>query len=349
MIKPALSGYPLAELRELLSDSPARGTVLPFRAAQIFSAIAQGVSSLEEITTLPRALRTELETRFTLRSTLVSRRLSDPDGTEKLRISLQDGLAIEAVLLEDGRGRKTACLSTQAGCPAGCVFCKTGSLGFSRNLNGGEMVEQFLHLRSLCPEIANIVIMGMGEPLLNLEELRRALAVLTDPGGLRLSPRRITLSTCGIVAGIRDLADRGPELRLALSLTTADESLRGRLMPISRSNPLAALREALGYYQDRCRRRITLETVLLSGINTRREDANALGRFAEGLNTVINLIPWNSVEGLSFEGRPLREPEGRELSRFAAFLQSRGLKVTLRRRKGRNIYGACGQLGNTVS
>jgi 23S rRNA (adenine2503-C2)-methyltransferase len=346
MIKPALSGYPLAELRELLPDASAHGTVPPFRAAQIFTAMARGIASFEEITTLPRALRAELESRFTLRSTLVSRRLSDPDGTEKLRITLQDGLTIEAVLLEDGRGRKTACLSTQAGCPAGCVFCKTGSLGFIRNLSAGEMVEQFLHLRSLYPETANIVLMGMGEPLLNLEALRRALAVLTDPQGLHLSPRRITLSTCGVAAGIRDLADRGPEIRLALSLTTADESLREQLMPMSRSNPLAALREALGYYQDRCRRRITLEAVLLSGINTRREDADALGRFAEGLNTVINLIPWNSVEGLCFKGRPLREPDGRELSRFAASLKRRGCKVTLRHRKGRNIYGACGQLGS---
>jgi 23S rRNA (adenine2503-C2)-methyltransferase len=196
-------------------------------------------------------------------------------------------------------------------------------------------------------DVNNVVFMGMGEPLLNGANVLKSIRALNHPKMRGLGGRHITVSTSGIAPGIRDLADQGPELRLALSLTTADEELRNRLMPMSRSNPLAALRDALGYYQSRNRRRrITLDAVLLSGINTRREDAEALGRFAKGLNTVINLIPWNPVEGLSFEGRPLREPEGRELSRFTGALKSQGLKVTLRYRKGRNISGACGQLGS---
>jgi 23S rRNA (adenine2503-C2)-methyltransferase len=348
-----LSGLPPEELEDLLRASlPA---LPPFRSKQIFTALARGIPSFGEISSLPLALRNELEVRFRLRSSAVSARLEDRDGTVKLQILLEDGLKIEAVLLAAPRGgekngpeaggRRTACLSTQAGCPAGCVFCKTGTLAPARNLSSAEIVEQFLHIRSLCPGIDNIVIMGMGEPLLNLGELRKALAVLTSPRGLGISQRRITLSTCGIAGGIRDLAGGGPGLRLALSLTAADEELRRRLMPITRSNPLGDVKEALRYYQRIRRRRITLEAVLLGGINTRREDAQAMARFARGLDTVVNLIPWNPVEGLCFEGKPLKEPEEGEAAAFARELESLGLKVTRRYRKGRGVAGACGQLG----
>jgi 23S rRNA (adenine2503-C2)-methyltransferase len=336
--KPVLSGYPLHELRELLSPLPS------FRARQVFASIARGALSFKDMTALSLALREELETRFALYSSAVTAVLTDPDGTVKLQIALRDGLKIEAAILTDGGGRKTACLSTQAGCPMGCVFCKTGALGFSRNLDAGEMAEQFLHIRFMFPETANVVFMGMGEPLLNLGEIRRALAVLTDREGLGMSPRRFTLSTSGAGAGIRELADGGPGLRLAVSLTTADEALRKRLMP--RANPLPALKEDLRYYQKKHPRRITLEAALLGGVNTRPEDAEALAAFAKGLNVAVNLIPWNPVEGLCFEGRPIREPGGREIARFTAQLETRGLKVTRRYRKGRGISGACGQLGS---
>jgi 23S rRNA (adenine2503-C2)-methyltransferase len=275
----------------------------------------------------------------------VETKLEDPDGTIKLRIRLWDGAAIEAVVLTDGEGRQTACLSTQAGCPIGCVFCKTGALGFLRNLEASEITEQFYHLRDLCPGIANIVVMGMGEPLLNLGELRKALETLTDPEGLGLSKRRVTVSTSGIISGIRELAEKGPGVRLAVSLTTADEHLRRRLMPIAASNPLPALKDALVFYQRKQGRRITLEAALLGGVNTRDEDIAALAAFARGLNAVVNLIPWNPVEGLSFAGKALREPAGEEVARFGRGLEARGIKVTRRFRKGRLVAGACGQLG----
>jgi 23S rRNA (adenine2503-C2)-methyltransferase len=309
------------------------------------------------MTDLSQDLQEELDARFTLYSGAVSSRLEDPDGTVKLRIALEDGAKIEGVLLVDGRGRRTACLSTQAGCPMGCVFCKTGSLGFRRNLNAGEIVEQFLFIRSAAagtgeqhnrapgPEIANIVIMGMGEPLLNLEELRRALGILTAPEGFGLSRRRITVSTGGIAAGILDLADRGPPVRLAVSLTTADEDLRKRLMPVTQTNPLPRLKEALSYYQRKTGRRITLELVLLGGINTRRRDLEALAGFVAGLEVVVNLIPWNPVEGMRFEGRPLTQPTARETADFSAALARLGIGVTRRVKKGQGVSGACGQLG----
>jgi 23S rRNA (adenine2503-C2)-methyltransferase len=238
------------------------------------------------------------------------------------------------------------------------VVCKTGSLGFSRNLYSAEIVEQFLLLRGLCPSsgaagkndppergISNIVVMGMGEPLLNLAELRRALSVITDKQGTGISVRRITVSTCGVVPGIYDLADKGPAVRLALSLPSAVEDLRRRLMPLSAAYPPGELKKALAFFQEKGGGRLTLEAVLLSGINTRRADARAAADFSKGLDTVINLIPWNPVPGLEFEGRPLSGPSESEVERFRKMLEAEGLKVTRRYRKGRGIMGACGQLG----
>jgi 23S rRNA (adenine2503-C2)-methyltransferase len=347
--KPALSGLPLEELAEILKPRPA------FRALQIFKWIAGGARSFDQMSSLPLGLREELGRRFVVYSSQTSARLEDPDGTVKLQIRLRDGALIEAVLLAEAeRGqpgqpagaRYTACLSTQAGCPAGCLFCKTGALGFRRNLDSAEITEQFLLLRALVPAVSNIVIMGMGEPLFNLGELRRALAVLTNPAGLGISSRRITLSTSGVAVGIRELADRGPAVRLALSLTTAREELRQALMPIGRANPLPALKDALRYFQQRGGGRITLEAALLSGLNTGPEDAAALIAFAAGLDVAVNLIPWNPVAGLEFAGKPLREPPRREVENFTRLLKQGGLKVTRRFRRGRSVRGACGQLGS---
>jgi 23S rRNA (adenine2503-C2)-methyltransferase len=312
---------------------------------QIFKWILAGAASFGEMTNLPLSLRKGLEENFSLLSGSVESETGDPDGTIKLRIVLGDGAAIEAVILSDGEGRKTACLSTQAGCPVGCVFCKTGQLGFKRNLEAGEISSQFLHLLRKEPGLSHLVIMGMGEPLLNLEELKKALDFITLEEGLNISKRRITLSTCGITPGILDLAEKGPDIRLALSLTSARQELRERLMPVSKNHPLPELKESLLYYQKKRERRITLEAVLLGGINTAREDAEAFAAFAEGLETVVNLIPWNPVEGLLFEGKPLSTPHAAEISGFTSALEKRGLKVTRRLGKGLGISGACGQLG----
>ncbi|MDR2095809.1 MAG: 23S rRNA (adenine(2503)-C(2))-methyltransferase RlmN [Treponema sp.] len=332
----------------------------PFRSRQIWEWIAKGARSFYEMGNLPLALREELEARFTVYSGGITRKLSGSGATVKLQITLADGAQIEAVLLSDGGGRRTACLSTQAGCAASCVFCRTGALGFRRNLKAGEIVEQLLLLALTEKEdsekdgpqkgileknISNIVVMGMGEPLLNLEELRTALSLITSRGALGYSKRRITVSTCGIADGIRDLADHGPDIRLALSLTTARAKLREELMPITKSNPLPLLKESLRYYQEKGGGRITLEAVLFAGLNTGTEDAAEMAAFAQGLHTVVNLIPWNPVEGIDTGARPLKSPDPREVRRFALQLEKRGLKVTRRLEKGRDISGACGQLG----
>jgi 23S rRNA (adenine2503-C2)-methyltransferase len=305
------------------------------------------------MTDIPNSMHDELKERFSVYSSSLDSRLTDTHAS-KIILTLKDGIKIEAVLLSDGKKRLTACLSTQAGCPAGCVFCKTGSLGFKRNLDCAEIIEQFLFLRAAAAElnekkdrhiIDNIVVMGMGEPLLNLEQLRKAIAILTDKDGINFSKRRITISTCGICDGLNDIAQNGPFVRLALSLVTADEKLRQKLMPVTAANPLQKIKEALVNYQQNEGGRVTLEIPLLGGINTSDKDALSISRFAKGVDSVVNVIPWNPVKGLEFEGEPLREPAKEEIKNFTELLEKQGLKVTMRRRKGRKVMGACGQLG----
>ncbi|MDR2481873.1 MAG: 23S rRNA (adenine(2503)-C(2))-methyltransferase RlmN [Spirochaetaceae bacterium] len=333
--RPPLSGVPLDELVSLLAPIPA------FRVKQIFLWLRRGAASFFEMTDIPLAAREELNVRWALRSTNLAG-VKAGDSAQKAQILLEDGVIIEAVLLIDGAGRKTACLSTQAGCPVRCVFCKTGGLGFKRSLNSSEIVEQYYHLKHLSGgEISNIVFMGMGEPLLNLDELRRAVLVLSHGFSLR----RITVSTCGIIEGIYELAAGWPAVRLAVSVPSARQQLRNRLMPGCAGHTLEQLKAALYKYQAECKHRITLETVLLGGVNTSEQDAGALAEFAGGLSVMVNLIPWNPAGGLLFEGQPLSSPGRSEVARFRQFLEARGIKAELRRRKGTAISGACGQLG----
>ena len=357
--KISLAGLMPAELEKLLLHIPR------FSCVQIYKWITRGACDFSQMTDIPSGLRKDLNTRFSLFSSSIDSLYEDRD-TKKIVLSLKDGLKIEAVLLRDGKNRFTVCLSTQAGCPAGCVFCKTGSLGFSRNLTAGEITEQFLFLNSLInlkPQstaeqfnvktseyapviyIDNIVIMGMGEPLLNMAELRKVIEFFTDSEGLNFSKRRITISTCGICGSLFDLAENGPYVRFALSLTTADEPLRQKLMPVTAANPLQKVKEALVSFQRKGAGRITLEVPLLGGINTRSKDVQSIAMFAKGLNTVVNIIPWNPVAGLVFDGRPLCEPDKKEIENFIYQLEKRGLKVTKRQRKGRKTMAACGQLG----
>ena len=343
MEKVALSGLLPSEICEALSLKQA------FRGKQIFQWIGKGAESFDEMTNLSVDLRNELNEKAVLRSTTVSKVLKDPDGTIKLQITLSDGLAVETVLLTDREDRKTACVSCQVGCAMNCAFCQTGHLGLARSLTAGEIVEQFLYLEKhvrdagVANTLDNIVFMGMGEPMMNLENVRKAIAVLTSKEGRALSGRRITLSTSGVIKGIYDLADNGPAIRLAVSLTTADPALREKLMPICRTNPLPELRKAIDYFATKTGKRVTLEAALLHGTNTSVESATNMINFARGLDVHINLIPWNPVEGLEFE-----EPSAKECKNFVYHLEKAGLNVTLRTRRGREIGGACGQLGKTL-
>jgi 23S rRNA (adenine2503-C2)-methyltransferase len=337
MKKTVLMGLLPDEINHELSLQPS------FRGRQLFKWINSGAESFAEMTNLAVSLRSEISEHAIIYTSSVTNVLHDPDGTIKLQITLQDGLAVETVLLVDSRKRKTACVSCQAGCAMNCAFCQTGQLGLGRNLTAGEIIEQFFFLEKEAGQLDNIVFMGMGEPMMNLEAIRKSVIILTHPDGRALSQRRITLSTSGIIRGIYDLADKGPHLRLAVSLTTADPVLREKLMPVTKTNPLPELKKAIAYYSTKTGKRVTLEAALLSGVNTGYESAQQMIEFTNGLDVHLNLIPWNPVSNL-----PFKEPARDECDSFVLQLEKAGINVTLRTRRGRKIGGACGQLGKTI-
>jgi len=328
-----LAGLLPEEITDGLSLEPA------YRGRQIFRNIWSGVDDFAGMTDLPAPMREHLAAAGPLITSRVERRFVDGDGSVKVRVRLEDGAALESVILKDDRGRLTLCLSTQVGCAMGCRFCATAAMGFQRNAAAHEITEQVLLASRETDGISNIVFMGMGEPLLNLDNLRRSVAVLTHPLGLSLSPRRLTVSTCGITDGVRSLTEDGPPVRLAVSLQTADPQLRGRLMPGAAAHPLDVLKDALLLYQRKTGFRITLEVVLLEGINDRVQDVEEIARFASGLRIVVNLIPWNPVAGLRF-----RSPAPSRIHAFRRRLESHRLAVTQRYRRGRGVRAACGQL-----
>lgn len=340
LIQNVLTGLLPEEICEKLELSQS------FRAKQIFKWVGNGAKSFDQMTNISLDLRNELSKKAILRSSKVENIFKDPDGTIKLQIHLFDDNIVETVLLTDKEGRKTACVSCQAGCAMRCAFCMTGTLGLSRNLQAFEIVEQFLFLEEIAGKLDNIVFMGMGEPMQNLTGIRKAISILCHKDGRALSSKRITLSTCGIVKGIYDLADNGPHIRLAVSLTTANQSLREKLMPVcvSKENSLSELKKAIDYYAKKSGKRVTLEAALLHKTNTDAQSAKNLIDFAKNIDVNINLIPWNPVNILPFES-----PSSNEVHNFVDLLEKAGLNVTLRKKRGQKIGGACGQLGKTVN
>ncbi len=313
-----------------------------YRGKQICKWIYSGITDFSEMSNVPLSIRNKLEEKAALRTSEITQKLTDPDGTIKLQLTLYDGQCIETVLLIDNEGRKTACVSCQVGCAMKCAFCMTGTLGFTRNLYAFEIVEQFFQLEKIAGKLDNIVFMGMGEPMLNLEEIRKAISILTDKDLRNLSSRRITISTSGIINGIYDLADNGPHVRLAVSLTTADKDLREKLMPIAKTNPLEKLKDAIKYYAEKTGKRVTLEAALMHKINTSNSSIDTMIEFVKNINVHINLIPWNKVPSL-----PFTEPDDNECKNFIRQLENKGINVTQRTHRGRKIGGACGQLGKT--
>jgi 23S rRNA (adenine2503-C2)-methyltransferase len=310
-----------------------------YRSTQIFQWIHKPVSDVNAMTNLPLELRRQLREQAVVLSSRFIQSVSAKDRSVKYKIQLEDKALIEAVLLYDRSERITSCLSTQAGCAMGCTFCATARMGFIRNLVSHEIVEQFLLLKSQVKEISHIVFMGMGEPLCNVNEVRKAIQILHHPAGSGISYRKMTISTCGYLPGIQALTGQGPYVRLAFSLITADPQVRSRLLPSARSNPLPQIKKALENFQKASAKRITLEIVILPGINDRERDLDLLKDFAGSLKAVINLIPWNKVEDL-----PFLEPTPQQVAEYASRLKQRGLKVSERYGKGKSINAACGQL-----
>lgn len=331
-----LLGLPPTELQRVLGDVIDK----PFRAKQIYDALhRRAVGRFAEITELSQDLRARLDRDFRVGLPEVAERWPSSDGTVKYLLRLADGATVEAVDIPDDE-RRTLCISSQAGCGLACRFCVTGYWGAGRNLSAGEIVGQVLAIRreaNLPPDGFNLVFMGMGEPLLNVEALTTALGILTES----LSWRRITVSTAGVVPGIEAMARWPKRPNLAISLHAPEDGLRDRLMPINRTYPLDSLFAALEAYPLESGRRITLEYILIRDLNDRDEDADRLARRTRGLQVKINLIPINPDPVLGADMVPPKE------ARIAAFqdrLRRRGLIVTVRRRRGDDVAAACGQL-----
>lgn len=310
-----------------------------------------------EMTDLPQGLREDLERDFALWTTRIAKHTQAEDGTEKLLLTLADGGQIECVLLRDdsdsnrpsfGRrpsrldGRRTICISTQVGCGMGCAFCASGLDGLARNLTTGEIVEQMLRLRLLLgpgERLSHIVVMGMGEPLANLDALLPALEEASRDDGLGISARRITISTVGLPKAMRRLAATVPRYRLAVSLHAPNDEVRRRIVPVSEKIPLADILAEADHYFEQSGRRLTFEYVLLGGVNDSVAHAEELAELLGVRTALLNVIPYNPVAGL-----PYATPSQAAQRAFRRTLEDRGIAVRFRHRKGEAIDAACGQL-----
>lgn len=329
---------PPAHLAEVIA-----GIVTPaFRVRQVADWLyTKGVDSFDVMSNLPPAQREALASRFEI-ATPELVRITDPagDGSRKFLFRMRDGALLEAVWMPMGNGRTTLCLSSQAGCAVGCTFCVTGFYGAGRNLDPSEILGQLHGIRRVEPfldEHLNIVFMGMGEPLLNMEAVRVVLDIL----GMRISLRRVTLSTSGIIPGIREMAEWPDRPNLAVSFNAPDQERREKIMPITKKYPLDQLVDALHDFPLERDRDITAEYVLLAGFNDSPDDAAQLARVLRGLRVKVNAIPFNADPNLPDW---MKRPDDRTIDRFAARLVKEGIHVTVRRSKGDDIAAACGQL-----
>jgi 23S rRNA (adenine2503-C2)-methyltransferase len=314
-----------------------------YRAGQVRKWLFQRrAAGFAEMTDLPAALREQLAAKFQVWTTQIAEHRQAADGSEKLLLELHDAQRIECVLLRDDKQHCSVCLSTQVGCAMGCAFCATGIDGVVRNLTTGEILEQMLQLQRLTghnERLSHVVVMGMGEPLLNLDALLPALAQAAARDGLGISARRITISTVGLPEGVRRLARDNCQYHLAVSLHAAHDKLRNQIVPANRGFGIAAILAAADEYFELTGRRVTFEYVLLAGVNDQPEHARQLAELLRGRPALVNLIPYNPVPGL-----PYRTPASAVTARFVDLLTGGGLNVAIRHRKGERINAACGQL-----
>jgi 23S rRNA (adenine2503-C2)-methyltransferase len=319
-----------------------------YRAGQITDWLYQKrVDTIDKMTNLPRPLRRRLSETFSLGRIELVRVLGARDTTRKFLFRLADGNLIESVLIPaslafyGGRSdRRTICASTQVGCAYGCKFCASGLEGFSRNLSANEIVDQIIAVeRATGEKIDNVVFMGMGEPLANLENVLRAIRIINGEWGLAVGARHITISTSGLAPQIRKLAEEPLQIRLAVSLHGATDEVRNRIMPINRRYNVETLLSACDYYHAHKKQRLTFEYILIADVNDSDEQARLLSQHAHRLSAKVNLIPYNSVSGLPW----VRPSENRQ-AKFLSILRGRGIPATLRREKGHDIDAACGQL-----
>ncbi|MBU6171163.1 MAG: 23S rRNA (adenine(2503)-C(2))-methyltransferase RlmN [Verrucomicrobia bacterium] len=341
---PSLTGLSHDELASWLKEQgePA------FRANQILDWMwKKKADSIDAMSNLPATLRAKLASSFRLASLTHTHTQGSADTTRKFLFKLHDGRYVESVLIPanpalygGASDRRTLCVSSQVGCAYGCKFCASGLAGFTRNLDASEIAGQVLAAEQLSNErVDNIVFMGMGEPLANINNLLAAINLITNEKTLHLGARHLTISTSGLVPQIRQLAEHPQQIRLAISLHGATDEIRQQIMPVNRKWPLAELFDALDYWNSRKNQKLTLEYILIENINDSLEQATILARVARRLHAKVNLIPYNTVEGLEW-----KRPNDKQCRAFRDILKNAGVQATLRLEKGHDIDAACGQL-----
>lgn len=337
MEKIDIKGLTLAELKQELMSMGDK----PFRAKQIYQWLHQKlVTDFDAMTNLSTALREQLKKRYTLTALqVVETLISETDGTRKYLLRLEDGHVIESVWMKYKHGN-SVCISSQVGCRMGCRFCASTVDGLERNLRASEMLDQLYRIQVLTgARISNVVVMGAGEPLDNYDNLIRFIHLLTDANGLNISQRNITVSTCGIIPGIKRLADENLSITLALSLHAPNDEIRKTLMPVANRYPLDEVLAACQEYFHKTGRRLTFEYSLVSGVNDNLQEARLLTERIRGYHGHVNLIPVNPIKE-----RDYVQSNQKAIAAFKTYLEQHGLNVTIRREMGRDIGGACGQL-----
>ncbi|MHB1859978.1 MAG: 23S rRNA (adenine(2503)-C(2))-methyltransferase RlmN [Solirubrobacteraceae bacterium] len=330
---------------DLLHDALAQEGQPPFRGKQVWEWLARGARDWDEMSNVPSALRQRLAERVPFSSLQLEGEAHSRDGTVKALLRTRDGRPVEAVSMLYRDGRHSLCLSSQSGCPLTCTFCATGAMRFGRSLTASEILDQALHFKRTRPaELSNVVFMGMGEPMINLENVLLAAERLRDLG---VGARHVTISTVGWIPGIERLGEQELPIRLALSLHAADEALRSELMPVNERYPLSEVIDACIRFYERRRRMIFVEYVMLAGVNDRGEQALALAALLARGHTrrggtifKVNLIPWNPTAA----GARYRGSSRASIAAFRHALQQRGIPATVRLTRGRDIDAACGQL-----
>ena len=339
-----LTEMTLDEVAKLLSDLGEPR----YRAKQVYAWLVRGVLPAE-MTNLPKALREKLAALPYGAVSIFQKRLSERDGTAKFLFSLEDENLVEGVLMRYHYGN-TVCLSTQVGCRMGCAFCASTHQGKVRDLHAGEMLGQIAAIEKDEPHedghraVTNLVLMGSGEPLDNFENVVRFLYLVSSPDGMNISPRNISVSTCGIVPKIYEFMEKAPHVTLSVSLHAHDDETRSRIMPINRAYPIAELLKAARAYADGTGRRVVFEYALISGVNASEQDAVALAKRLRGMRCHVNLIPLNPVPERNLSGATRQQAQ-----QFAAWLEREHISATVRREMGTDIEGACGQLRRRVS
>ena len=334
-----LYGYKLEDLEELMISLGQK----KYRATQIFKWIYErGVTNFDEMSDISLSFREVLKNEFTLSIPTIYKKQVSSDGTIKLLLSLGDDSKIETVLMRYNYGL-VACVTSQVGCNMGCAFCASGLFKKQRNLEVHELVGQILVLNNLLKEenkkISHVVVMGTGEPFDNYDNVMKFIRILNNPHGFAIGARHLTVSTCGLVEKIREYANEGIQINLAISLHAPSDKIRNKIMPISLKYPLDQLMDAVKYYEATAKRRVTFEYILLEDINDSIENAKELAKLIKGTTSYVNLIPYNPVGELKY-----KRTSGNRVHRFMDALIKEGVNVTVRKEFGTDIDAACGQL-----